>query len=193
MVAEEKKEERELTVTIVGDGNAAHVLIPFLGETHHKVNLLSLRATEWSNEVQCEVQDMQHQVLRTFVGHIHKLSSEFKDVIPDADIIFLCLPVHQYRNALAGLAPYINRSKKEVFVGTIYGQAGFNWMVHEMEKKHGLTNTVAFSMGLIPWICRAEKYGSVGHCYGGKKVNVAAVTPADRFNHLNEIFLEDIW
>jgi len=64
-----------------------------------------------------------------FHGDINKLSDDYKDVIPDADVIFLCMPVHQYRNALKKLAPFINRSKKEVFVGTIYGQAGFNWMV----------------------------------------------------------------
>lgn len=192
---EEKKlseDNRETTVTIVGDGNAAHVLIPFLGDTHHTVNLLSLRPDEWEHTVRCEVQNMKHECLATHVGEIHKLSDKFEDVIPEADIIFLCMPVHQYRVALKNLAPYINRSKKEVFVGTIYGQAGFNWMVHEIEKKHKLTNLVAFSIGLIPWICRAEEYGELGLCYGGKKVNLAAVSPADRFDHLNDIFFKDI-
>ena len=135
---------------------------------------------------------MKDEVIHTFVGDIHKISNDFADVIPDADVIFLCLPVHQYRNALGKLAPYINRAKKEIFVGTIYGQAGFNWMVHEIVKKHNLTNLVAFSLGLIPWICRAEQYGAIGICYGGKKTNVAAVSPADRFDHLNEIFFKNI-
>jgi hypothetical protein len=180
------------TVCIVGDGNAAHVLIPFLGDTHHTVNLMSLNPSKWESTVRCDWKNMKNEVLRTFVGDINKISDDFADVIPDADIVFLCLPVHQYRNALGKLAPYIDRSKGEVFVGTIYGQAGFNWMVHEIETKHKLTNLVAFSIGLIPWICRAEQYGSHGTCYGGKKVNVAAVHPPDRFDKLNEIFLDDV-
>ena len=65
-------------------------------------------------------------------------------------------------------------------------------VVHEIEKKHELSNLVSFSIGLIPWICRAEQYGSYGTCYGGKKVNVAAVNPPDRFERLNEIFLDDV-
>ena len=69
------------------------------------------------------------QCKKEFHGDINVLSDDYKDVIPDADVIFLCMPVHQYRNALKKLAPFINRSKKEVFIGTIYGQAGFNWMV----------------------------------------------------------------
>lgn len=186
------KKEGGPTVCIVGDGNAAHVLIPFLGDTHHTVNLMSLSPDKWESTIRCQWKNMNNEVIKTFVGDINKISSDFEDVIPDADIIFLCLPVHQYRNALGKLAPYINRSKEEVFVGTIYGQAGFNWMVHEIEKKHNLTNLVAFSIGLIPWICRAEQYGSLGICYGGKKVNLAAVSPADRFQHLDEIFFRDI-
>jgi hypothetical protein len=139
-------------------------------------------------------------VLQTVKGQISKKSMDPKDVIPDAvsllllcllffgladtestinstqDVIVLCMPVHQYRNALTNLAPYINRSKKDVFVGTVYGQAGFNWMVHEMERANNLTNVVAFAIGLIPWICRTVKYGELGANYGTKAVNVAAVT-----------------
>lgn len=88
----------------------------------------------------------------------------------------LCMPVHQYRDALNRLAPHINRSKKDVFVGTVYGQAGFNWMVHEVERNHNLTNVVTFAIGLIPWICRTIKYGELGANYGTKAVNVVAVT-----------------
>jgi len=153
---------------------------------------MSLQPEKWERTIRCDWKNMKDEVLQTFVGDIHKLSDDFSVVIPDADIIFLCLPVHQYRKALEKLAPFISKSKKEVFVGTIYGQAGFNWMVHEIEKKHSLHNLVAFSIGLIPWICRAEQYGSHGICYGGKKTNLAAVSPADRFDHLNEIFFRDI-
>ncbi len=87
------------------------------------------------------------------------------------------MPVHQYRDALTRLAPHINRSKKNVFVGTISGQAGFNWMAHEMESANNLTNNLVTSaVGLIPWICRTVKDGDLGANYGTKAVNVAAVT-----------------
>ena len=111
-------------------GNSAHVLIPFLGETNHNVNLMTRRPNDWDDTVTCEVQNMSGEVLKSYHGKIQKKSSDPADVIPDADIIVLCMPVHQYRDALFRLAPYIDKSKKEVFVGTIFGQAGFNWMVH---------------------------------------------------------------
>ena len=65
------------------------------------------------------------EVLQTVKGGLNVISSDPAEVIPDADVIVLCMPVHQYRGALNRLAPYINRTKKEVFVGTVYGQAGF--------------------------------------------------------------------
>lgn len=132
------------------------------------------------------------EVIQAVKGSCEKISSNPADVIPDADVIVLCMPVHQYRDALNRLAPYINRSKKEVFVGTVYGQAGFNWMVHEVERNYRLENVVTFAIGLIPWICRTMKYGELGANYGTKVVNVAAVTPRSRFDRLKEIFLDDI-
>lgn len=181
-----------LTVTVVGGGNSAHVLIPFLAESGHKVNLMTRRPAAWNKEVTVELHTMDDQVLSTVKGQLNKISSEPSDVIPEAEVIVLCMPVHQYRDALHRLAPFINRNKNEVFVGTIYGQAGFNWMVHEVERKFHLNNTVGFAVGLIPWICRTSEYGSTGFNYGGKEVNIVAVTPADRFERLNEVFLNDI-
>ena len=92
-------------------------------------------------------------------------------------MIVLCMPVHQYRDALTRLAHHINPSKKNVFVGTVSGQAGYNsWMAHEMESANNLTNLVTSAVGLIPWICRTVKDGDLGANYGTKAVNVAAVT-----------------
>ena len=65
-------------------------------------------------------------------------------------------------------------------------------MVHEMERNHNLSNIVAYAIGLIPWICRTQKYGSLGVNYGCKEVNVVAVSPANKFELLNKIFLNDV-
>jgi hypothetical protein len=138
--------------------------------------------------------DMDNTVNKIIQGRLNKKSSSPVDVIPDADVILFCMPVHTQREVLQQIGPYLNNSKTNVFVGTIYGQAGFNWMVHEMEKDFGLTNTniVCFAIGLIPWICRTLEYGSRAANYGGKQVNICAVTPRDKFNSLNDLILDDI-
>ena len=181
------------TVCIVGGGSSAHVLISFLSQQRsHNIHLLTRRPDEWHDVVTCELTSMKNEVIQTFHGVIHKKSKNPAQVIPDADIIVLCMPVHQYRDALRSIGPFISKSKDEVYVGTVYGQAGFNWMAHEIEKIYNLTNLVIFAIGLIPWICRTLSYGSKSANYGGKHVNVVAVTPKEKFDKMNEMFLDDI-
>ncbi|GAX16550.1 hypothetical protein FisN_7Lh276 [Fistulifera solaris] len=186
------KSTTKTTTCIVGGGNSAHVLIPFLAEAGHCVHLLTRRPNDWSDTVVCQIQKGE-TVVTTHQGNISRKSSRPIDVIPQADIIVLCLPVHQYRTALRRIAPYINQSKANVYIGTIYGQANFRWMVqHEVEKAQNLSNVVTFAVGSIPWICRTLEYGKVGINYGGKAINTVAVSPPDCFKKLQEIFLEDI-
>jgi hypothetical protein len=185
--------KKPTTVCIVGGGNSAHILVPFLAESGHRVHLLTRRPHDWHDIVACELTNAHtNEVLRTHIGKIDVISSDPAEVIPDADVVILCMPVHSYRPSLESLAPFLNREKKEIFVGAMYGQAGFNWMVHDIEKKHNLTNITIFAVGSIPWICRTIEYGKNAANYGGKQINLVAVTPADRFDRLNEAFLRDI-
>ncbi len=65
-------------------------------------------------------------------------------------------------------------------------------MVHEVEREYDLSNIVCFAVGLIPWICRTTKYGHHVQNYGGKLINIVAVTPAQKFDKLNSLLLDDI-
>jgi hypothetical protein len=180
-----------LVVTIVGGGASAHVLIPFLSSAGHRVQLLTRRPGDWSREVELELQSIDGDLMRTFSGEVARISDDPADVIPLTDVVVLCMPVHQYRVALHDLAPHLRRDA-EVFVGTIYGQAGFNWMVDEVSRQFNLESVTTFAVGLIPWICRVLEYGSRGVTYGSKGVNVAAVSSREGFESLNSEFLPAI-
>lgn len=65
-------------------------------------------------------------------------------------------------------------------------------MVNEIGKDYSLQNIVSFAIGLIPWICRTTEYGKHVENYGGKDLNVCAVDPAEKFDRLNALFLDDI-
>ena len=178
---------------ICGGGNSAHTLIPLLADTDFEISILTSRPELWKHEIKLDYQDTDGNTLRQFSGHLHKASSNAAELIPDADYIVLCMPVHKYRSALLNeIGPFINKSKKEVFVGTLYGQGGFNWMVDEMKKRFSISNVVTFSYGLIPWVCRIVKYGEKGVTYGCKAVNVAATSPKSYFNQVNEEFFDKI-
>ena len=178
-------------VTVVGGGASAHVLIPFLSGAGHQVRMLTRQPERWSSRIQLELQSIDQELLQTFEGSLAMVSDDPAKVIPQSDIVVLCMPVCAYRTALHQIAPYLRRDP-EVAVGTIYGQAGFNWMVDEIAAKFGHQSLVTFAVGLIPWVCRVREYGSVGVTYGSKEINVAAVLPRDRFDDLNEAFLSAI-
>ncbi len=186
MIKQEKK-----VVTIVGGGSSAHILIPFLSGAGLTVNILTRRPEEWSTKVGLQLHSIDSEVEQEFSGTLTQISNKPEDVIPQADFVILCMPVCKYRISLNDLAPHL-AVNKEVFVGTIYGQAGFNWMVDEIKNKFSLKNITTFAIGLIPWICRIIEYGKVGVTYGCKDVNVVAVSPPERFTELNEVFLKNI-
>ena len=122
---------KNLTITIVGGGSSAHTLIPLLSSSGYKVNLLTRKPEKWSKKIELQYQAFNGDVIEKFHGELNKISSDPGDVINESDVIFLCMPVSKYRTALHQLAPHIN-TDKEVFVGTVFGQAGFNWMVEEI-------------------------------------------------------------
>jgi len=180
-----------LTATIVGGGASAHTLIPLLSSSKFIVNLLTRKPERWAKKIELQYQAFNGDVIERFHGELNKISSEPEDVINEADVIFLCMPVSQYRHALHRIAPYL-KTDKEVYVGTVYGQAGFNWMVDEIKRDFDLNKIITFSFGLIPWICRVLEYGKIGTTYGVKPINVAAVEPKAYFEALNEDVFEKI-
>ena len=177
-----------MIITVVGGGSSAHVLIPFISNTFKAVNLLTRRPELWSREVRAKYKGPEGEIRGEYSGQITLASSLPEDVIPQADIIILCLPVSKYRPVLHRIAPHISQ-ERDVFLGTIYGQGGFNWMFQEVKSRFELLHTTYFAIGLIPWICRTVQYGQEGVTFGPKSVNVVAVSPRNRFSYLNEVFL----
>jgi len=172
-------------VTIVGGGSSAHLLIPLLDTSGLKVSILTSRPSEWDDTIYVDYCNENNEVLERFSGRLDKVSGNPKDVIPQADVVILCMPVYQYRSALKRIAPHVS-SDRETFVGTVYGQGGFDWMLREAFSGYKCKHVVGFAVGLLPWICRVKEYGSVGITYGPKHKNVVALTDKNKFDWLND-------
>ena len=178
-------------IVIVGGGNSAHVLIPLLSEASFNITMLTSRPNDWSHTIQLEYRDPNDEVLEVFSGKIDTITDDPASCIPYADYIILCMPVYQYRVALHRIALYINRNK-QVVVGTVYGQGGFNWMVDEIMQKYQLSNITYFAFGLIPWVCRTKEYGHTGITYGVKVRNAVMVYPKEYFARINDELFDKI-
>jgi hypothetical protein len=178
-------------LVICGGGSSAHTLIPMLADSSFEVSIYTSRPDKWSKNIELEYHDPSGKVLERFSGPLKKASANPAELIPQADYIVFCMPVHQYRACLHQIAPFIDKEKK-VFVGTMYGQAGFNWMVDEVKGMLELKHVVSFAFGLLPWICRIIEYGHKGVTYGPKACNYAACYPNSEFQQLDNEFFNQI-
>jgi opine dehydrogenase len=185
------KSRKKLIITVVGGSNSAHTIVPLLSKSGHCINLLTRNPTKWNNLIKMQYTSEQGEIKSVLEGDLKSASSDPKALIPQSDLVLLSLPVAKYREVLHKIAPHIDKNKK-IYLGTIYGQAGFNWMVDEIKTKFGLTKVVTFAVGLIPWITRTFEYGKIGINYGPKMVNVVAVNPKEEFKELNEVFLNSL-
>lgn len=178
-------------VAIIGGGSSAHTLIPLLSKAGYEINLLTSRPKNWKKKIQLEHQSETGEIKEIFVGDLNIISNDPATVLANVDFIILCMPVSQYKIALNRIASFID-NKKKVYLGTIYGQGGFNWMVDEIKEKYSLNKVITFAFGLIPWICRIKKYGEIGITYGTKAKNIVAVYPLEEFDVLKNTFLNDL-
>lgn len=179
------------TVTIVGGGSSAHVLISLLSKSNLKVQLLTSKPGLWAKEIALDFKNPDGYTTQCVKGVIEKSSSSYSELIPTSDIVVLCMPVHQYNNALKKIAPHVAQDRV-VYIGAIYGQGGFNWMVDYAFAGTDRSRVISFAVGLLPWICRVSEYGRVGINYGGKEKNLVALSDKSKFNYLKEIFLNPI-
>ena len=106
-----------LTVTIMGGGSSAHVLIPFLSSSGHKVNLVTRKPENWSKNIELQYHTINNEVINTYHGELNKVTSDVSEVIEDTDVVILCMPVCKYRIALDNAAKNIPANKK-IFIGT---------------------------------------------------------------------------
>ena len=178
-------------LVICGGGSSAHTLIPLLRDSIFEVSLYTSRPEQWSHRVDLEWHDTSGKVLGNYHGELKTISNNPDVLFHDADYVVFCMPVHRYRVALHEIAPFLNK-EKTVFVGTVYGQGGWNWMIDEIKKEFALDNIVPFAFGLIPWICRIIEYGHKGVTYGCKATNYAAVYPHHHFKQIDNELLENI-
>ncbi len=181
-----------MKILIYGDGNGAHIIAPMLAAAGQEVSLYTLGSpARWAEKVSAEYWNEHQERVFVVEGALQAVSDCPGPLISWAEVIILCMPVNQYRVALDEIARHLD-SDRPLWLGTIYGQGGFNWMVEEVQRKYALPNLRYFAFGLIPWIARIGEYGRVGITYGGKARNVVAVQPADDFRRLKEEIFDNL-
>ena len=158
-----------MKICICGGGNLGHVTAGFFASQDElQVSLLTTKPESWSHYL--EVVDLNG---KTYKGKIEKISSVPKDVIPETDIVLVCLPGFAIHDVLYSIAPYLD---KRTLVGTVVSSTGFFFEAMKVLPK----NQPLFGFQRVPFISRVINYGHVAELKGYKESLNVAVEQTDK-------------
>ena len=139
-----------MNITICGGGNLGHVCAGFLAsQEENSVSLLTTKPEFWSKTI--DVVDCKGEV---YHGVLKSISNQPADVVPDAEMVLVCLPGFAIGNVLKAIAPYLNDN---CWVGTVVSSTGFFFEAMKVLPK----NQPLFGFQRVPFISRIINYGHV--------------------------------
>lgn len=145
------------TICICGGGALGLVIASVLSETLQlTVYMLTAHPQKWSHTI--ETVDNEGKI---YQGTLDIISSNPEDVIPQSDIILLCLPGFLIEKTLQQIKPYVTNQA----IGGVVSSTGFFFRAHEIFDK----NTSLFGFQRVPYIARVEEYGHRAALLGYKK------------------------
>lgn len=145
-----------------------------------EVSLLTRRPEEWSREIR--VTDCHGYLYEGVIRHI---SSNPAEVIPQADIVFLCLPGFAIKGALEEIGPFLSA---DAVVGTIVSSTGFFFFAHEVLGR----DARLFGFQRVPYIARTVTYGRESNLLGYKKQLAIAQENVSDAEQLRQL-VETLW
>lgn len=145
------------TICICGGGSLAHVIAGFLSAKGKvKVNVLTRKPEQWCKNL--EIFTCEHT---TLYGKVKTVSKDPHEVIPNSDIILLCLPGFAIKEVLLQIKPFL---KSYIFVGSVFSSSGFFFEAMNVLDK----NIPLWGFQRVPFIARVIDYGHKAHLLGYK-------------------------
>ena len=144
-----------MKICICGGGNLGHVCAGFLANRGHQVSILTTMPEHWNSELEIVAPD------GIFTGRISLISSDPKEVIPQAEMALVCLPGYAIHDELAKIKPFLS---KKTIVGSVVSSTGFFFEAFKV-----LTSDIPlFGFQRVPFISRIIDYGKKAELKGYK-------------------------
>lgn len=162
-------ENLDLNITIIGGGSLGIVCASVFSSQGHRVSLLTSHPSKWSKDI-CSV-DLDG---KEFVGRLECVTSKPAEVIPQSDIVLLCIPGYLIEKSIKDIKPYL---RSETALGSIVSSTGFFFIAHEIFKTE---TQPLFGFQRVPFIARVGEYGKKGLILGYKpSLNAATENVGD--------------
>ena len=145
-----------MIITICGGGNLGHVCAGFLANRGHEISILTTKPERWDKALEIVAPD------GNFVGKLSSVSSEPIEVIPQAEMVLVCLPGFAIHDELEKIKPHLS---KETIVGTVVSSTGFFFEAFDILP----SSTPLFGFQRVPFISRTIEYGHKAELKGYKE------------------------
>ena len=158
--------EKELQITVCGSGSGAHAFVVTAASKfspRYRVNWYSIngntnnRISKTLNKNDGYLQGVFVQENALVYGKPNIVSNDASKVIPDSDIIVLCVPAYSHTQYLKEINKHMSPNKKSIiaaFPSACGLEFAFRKLITNWE------NTVLFNCLTLPWACRTTEYGS---------------------------------
>ena len=147
-----------MTICICGGGNLGHVIAGFIASRGEaEVRLLTRQPDLWSGTLAIDTPEGD-----TLHGRLSRVSASAADVIPEADIVLLCLPGYSIAGVLQAITPYLT---PQTAVGSVVSSTGFYFNACRILPQ----GTPVFGFQRVPFIARTTAYGHRASLLGYKK------------------------
>lgn len=166
-----------ITVTVCGGGNAAHVAAAMYSHNGATVNLflsLDKEVASWRDAQAGGIQLHKKQDGSQYTGHVHTVSNNARDVIPQSDLIILIVPAFAHRPIMEAIGPHLQRG---AMVVAIPSPGGFDWMARHVLGPMADEVVVAGTV-CLPWVCRLDNYARHVELMGEKSPVTLVARPA---------------
>lgn len=146
-----------MNICICGGGNLATVCAGFFAAQESvTVSLLTRKPEAWASTV--EVTDPDGHC---FQGRLNQVSARPEDVIPQSDVVLLCLPGFAIEPSLQAIRPWLSATTA---VGSVVSSTGFFFLAHDLLP----AGQPLFGFQRVPFISRVEVYGHRARLMGYK-------------------------
>ena len=145
-----------MRICICGGGNLGHVCAGFLAYRGHQVSVLTTKPERWSKSIEIIAPE------GSFCGQLTQVTSLPDKVIPQAEIVLVCLPGFAIHDELTKIKPYLSKTCK---VGTVVSSTGFFFEAFKVLP----TDIPLFGFQRVPFISRTIEYGRKAELKGYKE------------------------
>ena len=137
-----------MRIVICGGGGLGHTCSGVLSNNPGvTVDMLTNRPQMWSHEFTVNMPDGSK-----LTGNLDRISNDPAELIPQADIVFMCLPAYLVEDMVLRIRPYLD---PKTITGSVVGNTGFFIHCH----KHLPAGSKLFSFQRVPYVSRVVNYG----------------------------------